>query len=184
MAARVSAHDLARSESRLDVQGRDVRCSLTVDLLEFPGVDADGNGVISYDELDRSIATVFARVKEHFLLRGPADATRIVMTEHRLVDEHTLRMEVAYTFPATVRRLEVTSTLDQLARRPDHQHFVTAVMSGIRHDAILDAGNRSVSFDDRFWTRTSVWLTAVALLVLGIRVGAFIYQRGLMARWI
>jgi hypothetical protein len=67
----LSAHDLARSESRLDVQGRDIGCSLTVDLLEFPAVDVDGNGKISYEELDRSIASVFARVKEHFVLRAP-----------------------------------------------------------------------------------------------------------------
>ena len=65
----LGAHDLARSESRLNVEGSAVECQLIVDLLGFPGVDEDGNGAISYAELDRSIASVFARVKEHFVLR-------------------------------------------------------------------------------------------------------------------
>ena len=170
----LSAHDLARSESRLDVQGRDILCSLTVDLLEFPAVDVDGNGKISYEELDRSIASVFARVKEHFVLRAPDVPTQIVMTRHEMLDEHTLRMELAYTFPATVFHLEVTSTFDQMARRPDHQHFVTAMLSGKRRDAILDGGNRSVTFDDRFGVRTSVSLSVAGLLILA---AVFMYQR-------
>jgi hypothetical protein len=177
LASSLSAHDLARSESRLEVQGRDVRCSLTVDLLEFAGVDGDGNGVISYEELDRSIGQVFARVKEHFVLRAPDEPAKVVMTRHELVDEHTLRMELAYSFPTNVSRLEVTSTFDQMARRPDHQHFVTAMMSGTRQDAILDASIRTVTFEDRFWARTSVWLTVAAVLILGVRVGVFLRRR-------
>ena len=113
----------------------------------------------------RSIASVFARVKEHFLLRGPDVPTKIVMTRHEMLDEHTLRMELAYNFPSTVSHLEVTSTFDQMARRPDHQHFVTAMMSGTRRDAILDGGNRSVTFDDRLLVRTSVWLPVAGLLI-------------------
>src|SRR5262245_37486194 len=54
-----AAHDLARSESRCTVQGSDVQCHLIVGLLEVPGVDRDGNGTISYAELDQSIAAVF-----------------------------------------------------------------------------------------------------------------------------
>lgn len=173
----LTAHDLARSESRLDVHGSEIQCSLIVDLLEFPGVDGDGNGRIGYDELDRSIASVFASVKEHLIVRGPSEPSTIVMTRHELLDEHTIRMELAYSFPASVSRLEVTSTFDQMARRPDHQHVVTALMSGTRHDAVLDASNRTVMFEDRFWTRTSFRLTLAAVLILGIRVAVFFYRR-------
>lgn len=173
----LSAHDLARSESRLDVQGSEIHCSLIVDLLEFPNVDSDGNGRIGYDELDRSIASVFASVKEHLIVRGPTDPSTIVMTRHELLDEHTVRMELAYGFPANVSRLEVTSTFDQMARRPDHQHVVTALMSGTRHDAVLDASSRTAIFEDRFWTRTSLGLTLAAVLILGVRVAVFLYQR-------
>jgi hypothetical protein len=173
------AHDLARSDSRLEIEGRAVRCTLTVDLLEFPGVDADGNGVVSYDELDRSIAAVFARVKEHFLLRAPGEPAKIVMTRHELIDEHTARIELAYTFPTSVSRLEVTSTIDQLSHRPDHQHFVTAMISGTRRDAVLDAGNRTAVFETRWSPRASIWLPLTGLLILG---ALFVYQRRVRTR--
>ena len=159
------------------LQGATVHCQLTVDLLEFPGVDQDGNGTISYAELDQSIASIFARIKEHFVLRGPSEPSKIVMTRHELVDEHTARLDLSYTFPARLSRLEVTSTFDELARRPDHQHYVTATMGGVEERAILDASRRTVTFAPQRWTRTSVWLTVAALVLIGGRVGWFVFQR-------
>ena len=140
----VVAHDLARSESRSTIQGSTVRCQLTVDLLEFPGVDQDGNGTVSYAELDQSIAGIFDRIKEHFVVRGPADPSRVVMTRHELLDEHTARLDLLLLFPANVSRLEVTSTFDQLARRPDYEHYVTTTLGGVEERAILDASRRTV----------------------------------------
>jgi hypothetical protein len=177
VAAAASAHDLARSESRCTIQGAEAQCQLIVDLLEFSGVDQDGNGTISYAELDRSIAAVFADVKEHFILRGPAEPSKIVMARHELVDEHTARLDLAYTFPANVSRLEMTSTFDQLSRRPDHQHYVTTTIGGVEEHAILDASGRTVTFEHRRWTSTSIWLTAAALVIVGGRVGWFVLQR-------
>ena len=174
----VLAHDLARSESTLDVQGSSVRCQLIVDLLEFPDVDQDGNGTISYAELDRSIADIFGRVKEHLLLASPDAPTTIVMTRHELVDEHTARLDLAYTFPSTLSRLDVTSTFDRLARRPDHQHYVTIRFGGEEKRAILDASRPSVTFEHRWWTRTSFWLTIAALVIVGLRVAWFLRSKG------
>jgi hypothetical protein len=173
----VLAHDLARSESRLEVQGAVVQCQLIVDLLEFPGVDQDGNGTISYAELDRSIADVFARVKANLVLRSPREPSRIVMVHDELVDEHTARLELVYTFPANISRLDVTSTFDQLARRPDHQHYVTINIGGNEHRAVLDAAQRTATFEDHWWTRTTVWLTVAALALIGGRVGWFLRSR-------
>jgi hypothetical protein len=173
----ISAHDLARSESRLDVQGATVQCQLIVDLLEFPNVDQDGNGTISYAELDRSIADIFSRVKEHLVLASPGPPSKIVMTRHDLVDEHTARLDLTYTFPASVSRLDVTSTFDVLARRPDHQHYVSMKMGGVEEQAILDASRRSVTFEHHWWTRTSLWLTVAALTIVGLRVGWFLRSR-------
>lgn len=177
VAASASAHDLARSESRCTIQGPDAQCQLIVDLLEFPGVDLDGNGTITYAELDRSIAAVFADVKAHFVLRGPAEPSRVVMARHELVDEHTARLDLKYTFPADVSRLEMTSTFDRLARRPDHQHYVTTTIGGVEEHAILDASHRTVTFEHRRWTRTGIWLTVAALLVVGVRVAWFLRVR-------
>jgi len=176
-ASPVLAHDPARSESRLEVQGAVVRCELIVDLLEFPGVDQDGNGTISYAELDRSIADVFARVKANLVLRSPHEPSKIVMTGHELVDEHTARLKVVYTFPSNVSRLDVTSTFDQLARRPDHQHYVTIKIGGNEERAVLDPSQRTVTFEDQWWTRTTVWLTVAALALIGGRVGWFLRRR-------
>jgi hypothetical protein len=159
------------------VTGREVAGTLIVDLLPIAGVDANGNGVVTYDELDRSIASVFAAVKEHYVVTAFQDAPRIVLARYELVDDHAVRLELAYTFPARVSRLEVTSTLDRLAKRPDHQHLVRSYFSDTRRDAVLTAARPTVVFDDRFWKKLSVQLTAVALVLLGARVGAFIYQR-------
>jgi hypothetical protein len=177
LASPLFAHDLARSESRLEVRGSTVHCELTVDLLEFPGVDTDGNGVVSYAELDRSIADVFTRIKEHFVLRAPAEPTKIVMTRHELVDEHTARVELLYTYPAAVSKLEVTSTFDRLAGRPDHQHYVTAMIDGVQMRAILDAGHRTAAFEHRWWTAMSVWFTVAALGIIGVRAALFVRAR-------
>jgi hypothetical protein len=177
IASPVLAHDLARSESRLEVQGAVVECQLVVDLLEFPDVDQDGNGTISYAELDRSIADVFAQVKANLVLRSPDEPSRIVMTRHELVDEHTARLEVVYTFPSSVSRLDVTSTFDRLARRPDHQHYVTIKIGGNEERAILDPSRRTVTFENQWWTRTTVWLTVAALALIGGRVGWFLRSR-------
>ncbi|HEX7795125.1 MAG TPA: hypothetical protein VF456_12275 [Vicinamibacterales bacterium] len=171
------AHDLARSESRLEVQGAVVQCQLIVDLLEFPGVDQDRNGTISYAELDRSIADVFARIKANLILRSPDEPSRIVMTRHELLDEHTARLELVYTFPSNVSRLDVTSTFDQLARRPDHQHDVTIKIGGREERAVLDPSQRTVTFEDQWWTRATVWLTVAALALIGGRVGWFLRSR-------
>ena len=176
--ASVGAHDLARSESRCTIEGPAVRCELIVDLLTFAGVDQDGNGSVSYAELDQSIAAVFARVKEHFVLRSLAEPVQIQMTRHELVDEHTARLVLSYTFPENVSRLDVTSTFDQLSRRPDHQHFVTTTDRGGEQRAILDASHRTVTFEYGRWTRTAIWLTVGAVLIVGLRVGWFLRSRG------
>jgi hypothetical protein len=171
------AHDLARSESRCTIQGASTQCELIVDLLEFPGVDADGNGTISYVELDQSIADVFARIQEHFQLRSPAEPSTVVVTRHELVDEHTARLSLAYTFPENISRLDVTSTFEQLSRRPDHQHYVMTTREGVEQRAILDAAHDTVTFEFRRWTRTSIWLTVAALAIVGLRVGWFLRSR-------
>ena len=175
--ASLFAHDLATSESTLRVNGRDVAGTLTVDLLPIAGVDANGNGVVTYEELDQSIAGVFAAVKEHYLVTAFQGAPRIVLARYELVDDHAVRLELAYTFPARVSRLEVTSTLDRLTKRPDHQHLVRSYFSDTRRDAVLTAAQPTVVFDDRFWKKLSVQLTAAGVALLGARVGAFVYQR-------
>ena len=54
----LTAHDFSQSESTLTIDGSTVVVQLRLNLLEFPGIDANGNGVISYEELDAGIERV------------------------------------------------------------------------------------------------------------------------------
>ena len=177
MVASLVAHDLSRSESRCTVQGAAAECALIIDLLAFDGVDDDRNGVVTYAELDRSIASVFTRVKEHFLLRGPAEPSSIVMTRHELIDEHTVRLTLAYTFPQHVSELDVTATFEQISGRPDHQHYVTVTRGGVERRAILDVSHHTVTLEFDRWTRTAIWLTIAGVGIVGLRVGWFLRAR-------
>jgi len=73
----------------------------------------------------------------------------------------------------------VTSTFDELSRRPDHQHYVMTTRAGVEQRAILDAAHHIVTFEFRRWTRTTIWLTVAALAIVGLRVGWFLrgYRR-------
>jgi len=177
LATPLVAHDLSRSESRCTIQGAAAECELIVDLLAFDGVDDDRNGVVSYAELDRSIASVFTRVKEHFLLRGPSEPSSIVLVGHELIDEHTVRLTLAYTFPADVSALDVTATFEQVSGRPDHQHFVTATKGGEERRAILDISHHTVTLEFGRWTRTAIWLTIAGIGIVGLRVAWFLRAR-------
>ena len=67
---------MARSSARIT----------TIDLLEFPSVDEDGNGGITIAELDRSIGDVFARVKAHLVMTGDDQVPL-----HVTLERHELR---------------------------------------------------------------------------------------------
>ena len=73
-ASAVRAHDFSQSESAIEIDGAIVRVRIGVNLLEMPGVDANGDQRVSYDELDESIERVFAAIKEHLTLRAPETA--------------------------------------------------------------------------------------------------------------
>src|SRR5580700_10964028 len=68
LAGTCTAHDFSRSESRVEIHGREVRVALSLNLLELSGVDTNADGVISYDELDRAIDGIYAQIKLHYVL--------------------------------------------------------------------------------------------------------------------
>src|SRR5262249_23496720 len=132
-------------------------------------------GTISDAELDASIADIFARVKQHLVLGNPEAPSKIVLGRHDLVDEHTARLDLVYTFPSNVSRLDVTSTFDLFARRPDHQHYVKIAMGGSEQQAILDVSRRHVTFERRWWI--GLWMIVAALVLMGLRVAWFLRGR-------
>src|SRR6185436_15288913 len=79
LCAMLSAHEFSQSESALVVDGRSVTARIDLNLLEFPDVDADRSGIVSYEELDRAIERVVAAVKEHFVLGAPEPPSAFVV---------------------------------------------------------------------------------------------------------
>jgi hydrogenase/urease accessory protein HupE len=151
----VSGHDVSQSESRLEVHHHEIRVTFRLNLLELGYVDANGNGFISYDELDNSIGRVYTDIKQHYIIRGPALPTQITLERYGVVEDHVLDAEIVYEFPQEVRQLRVTSTLYQITR-PGHQHLTSANLNGTIHEAVLNAANQTAVFssDDASTVKT------------------------------
>jgi hypothetical protein len=171
----LGAHELGQSESVFEARGAAVVATVTVDLLEFPGVDDDRNGRVSYDELDAAIADVFAQLKAHLRVQAHVPPARVTLDQHDIVeDEHVLRLQVSYAFPEPVPAITVTSSLDLLGS-PAHQHLVTAVVDGERRRAVLDRANPSVTVPLRA-ERFTVARVLAAIVGL-VAVGGLIWLR-------
>ena len=172
LTAHAAAHDFSQSESTIEIAGHEVRVRLSLNLLEFPGVDTVRDGRVSYDELEDALERLFGLVKEHFTVSAPDPASRIVVDRHGIVDDHVLQMDLRYQFGHDVTRVEVQSTLDVLAG-PTHQHFVTARIDGGWQRAVLDATNRSAHFNFDPSRVTPGRMLTVALAALGVGLLGF-----------
>jgi hypothetical protein len=169
---RIRAHDLSQSESIFEPRGTAIAATVTVDLLGFPGVDADRNGRVSYDELDASIADVFAQLKTHLRVQAAAPPLRVTLDRHDLIeDEHVLRLNITYAYREPVPAVTVTSSLEQLAN-PTHQHMVTAIVDGERRQAVLDRSNPAVTLamQHQRFTMTRIAAALAGLIAVGVLV--------------
>lgn len=140
-----SAHDLSRSESKLTVDGSQVRASITLDVAEFNGVDVNGDGRVSYDELDEAIEGIAAILRAHFTLSSPEPPLRTTIDRYELIDNHLVRLDVLYVFPHPVTRLTVMSALHQVMR-PDHRHLMSVRFGGDVQESVLGAGYATATF--------------------------------------
>ena len=144
-----AAHDLYRSESRLEVRGREVRAAFTFNLLDFPGVDQNGDKRISQEEFDAAFDRVYAGILQHYSLDSSGPPSRITRERDRVFDEHVLDLNVTYTFPQDVLGLKVHSTLTQILGK-DHIHLVTFILNRRVQEAVLTSGH-----EEAFFTQTS-----------------------------
>ncbi len=110
-----AAHDLFRSESRLVVQGREVSAQLTFNLLDFPGVDQNGDKVVTPEEFAPAFERVYATIMQHFTLDSSGPPVRISRDKYELFDQHVLLLDLTYVFPQQVLALQMTSTLSGCA---------------------------------------------------------------------
>ncbi len=148
--ATLRAHALSSSTSRITVDGRHVRVVFTINLADLhagPVVDADGDGFITVDEVDRGIDAVYASLKTHFQIvseAGPPASTAV--DRYELVAESSLQMRLSYTFAEPVRRLTLTSTLDRITQ-PDHRHLSRVDLGSDSREGVLDRSAPTATLD-------------------------------------
>lgn len=144
--ALVQAHDVSRSQSRLDVRGVEIQGSVTLDLVEFPWIDVNHDAVISYDELEPAIERIYAALTAHFFVGGPEPPIRTRVTRYEILEDHLLRLDVHYTFERPPTRVKVTSTLHEITR-PDHYHLISVRFGDDLQESVLGSGADSMVFD-------------------------------------
>jgi hypothetical protein len=144
--ALVHAHDVSRSESRLEVQGAQVVCRITLNLLEFPDVDVNRDEVVSYEELDRAIDRIYASLKAHFFVGDPGPPIRTSVERYEQLDDHLVRIDVRYTFDRPPTRVKVRSTLHDITR-PDHRHLISVRFGDDLQESVLGTGADTAVFD-------------------------------------
>ncbi len=144
-----SAHETSTSYSRVTIEGNAVRVAFTMNLLELhlgPTVDADGDEVVTYDELDEGIESLYAAIKKHYQLRVPEEPTAVLLERYDLSDENTVRMQILFTFDRAVSGLMVASTLPAITQ-PNHQHLLRLDDGTTIRQAVLDASQPIARLD-------------------------------------
>ena len=126
---------MSHSESRVEVRGREVRVALKLNLLEMGNVDTNGDGAVSWDELDASIAGIYEKIRQHYILGDPEPPASVTL-RYGVSDGHVLDADLVYKFQEEVRQLSVTSTLDRLAL-PGHQHLISVRFGGEPKETVL-----------------------------------------------
>jgi hypothetical protein len=168
-AATVHAHSLGQSESVATVRGAVARMRLVFDLLEFGGVDANGDGDVSYGELDRSVDRIYAALKQHLVVTSDGQPARETLERYAVRDNHVAEFDLVFSFPENISRLTVRSTLHELLQ-PAHEHVISVSFDGASSTTLLDAATpeRTFSAPRARITRRQAALDAAAVLLVGL----------------
>lgn len=124
----VQAHDVTRSDSKIEVQGREVRVALTLNVTEIKAADPIPDAIL-----------------RHYLVESPAGAPRVTVENYETLPGNLARTQILYLFPHDVETLEVRSTLYE-AMPAGHQHLMSIRLNGVLHEAILDARTTQATF--------------------------------------
>ena len=165
LAAPAGAHDLYRSESKLVVNGREVKATLTFNLLDFPGVDQNGDKLISPEEFAAAFDRVYATIVQHYTLNSSGPPVRVTRDNYELIDDHVLLLHLTYVFPQQVLAVQMTSNLPDVLG-PGHVHLVSVSLSGRLQEQILDGRNRTAFFTQSSGTW---WQTLGRFVWLGVQ---------------
>lgn len=151
------AHDVSRSDSKIEVQGRAVRATLTLNANELRNSGRDATGI-------------FDSVRRHFFVTSPAAPIDVRLEKFSVLAGSLIRLDVVYTFEQDVSQLHVRSTLDQIMPA-GHQHLMSVRLNGTLHEAILDARTPEASFSGVRETRLRTFLRFTRLGVEHIFTG-------------
>src|ERR1700683_4943990 len=88
------AHDVSRSDSRVEIQGREVRVTLTLNVKELQGS-----------------ATPFEAVRQHYFVSSPAAPVGTALEKYSALAGSLIQLRILYTFAQDVSTLNVKSTL-------------------------------------------------------------------------
>lgn len=165
-----AAHDLYRSESRIEVQGRQVKTVLTFNLLDFPGVDQDGDKRVTQPEFDAALDRVYGAIVQHWSLDSNGAPVRVTREKAGVFDEHVLTLTLQYVFPQDVLAIRVNSSLPEVLGS-GHIHFTTAAMNGRLQDGILDNQKPSALFSPETGSNGRTFLRFLWLGIQHIATG-------------
>jgi len=164
LAAPAFAHDILRSDAKIQVQGHQARAAFTLNLFELTSPIVPGNPRATPAQLDGSIQNIFASLRQHYYLRAPTAPVTTTLAQYVLIDGNVVHMEVTYDFPDAITALEVESHLDQIMP-PGHRHFLAVSINGTVQQAILDSGTTTARFTG---IAIPKWRTALRFIRLGI----------------
>jgi HupE/UreJ protein len=139
------SHDFPRSESTVTARGPEVHVRLALDLLELGGVDANGDGAVSYTELDANLERVYALVTQHFVVTADVPPVRKSAERSVVVNDHVLQMDLVFVFASDVSAVTIRSSFQDVMR-PDHQHATRVSIAGATESATLNAVTPQATF--------------------------------------
>jgi hypothetical protein len=142
------AHDVSRSDSKIEVDGAQVRVTLTMNITELHGVSGP----------------VPDAVLQHYFIRSPAAPLQTTVESYAPLPGPLAQMHILYVFPQDVTTLEVRSTLYEVMPA-GHEHLIGVRLKGILHEAILNSSTQQAAFSG---VRTTNLETLWRFLRLGV----------------
>ncbi|HEX4137487.1 MAG TPA: HupE/UreJ family protein [Bryobacteraceae bacterium] len=135
------AHDVSRSDSKVEIQGREVRVALTLNLKELQNSALPSDSI----DLNKEIGPVWDSVRRHFIVRSPAFPVESRLESYSVLGGSLIQLRILYLFEQDVTALEVKSTLFEIMPA-GHQHMMNVRLNGTLHEAILDSRTQEATF--------------------------------------
>lgn len=141
LAGPACAHDVSRSDSKVEIHGKEVRVTLTLNAKELTNPVIDTNPF----DLNQDIGRIYGAVQRHFFVTTPAGPIRTTLESDSILAGTLIQMRILYVFERDVATLDVRSTLYEIMP-PDHQHLMSVRLNGTLHEAILDSHTQQATF--------------------------------------